>query len=85
MVVGQFQDVGPGLDFHGQPFGAELLVRQECHQRHRLLLDLIQVAPGQCGFDRRIKATGGKGIGHLRQTLGLLLDGVAIGAGQQIT
>ncbi|AGZ36921.1 NAD-specific glutamate dehydrogenase [Pseudomonas sp. VLB120] len=60
-------------------------MRQENHLWHRLLLDLIQVAPGQCGFDRRIKATGGKSIGHLRQTLGLLLDGRAIGAAKQIT
>ncbi|KIT67870.1 hypothetical protein QP65_00250, partial [Staphylococcus aureus] len=85
VVMGHFKDGLTGFGLHHHSVRTELLVGQKNHLRHQLLLDLIQVAPGQSGFYRRIKAAGGKGIGHLRQTLGLLLDGGAIGTVHQIT
>ncbi len=85
VLVGNLENRRAGLHFYNQPVRAMLGVGQKNHLRHQLFLNFIQVAPGQCGFYRRIEASGSKCIGHLRQTLGLLLDGITIGALHQFT
>src|SRR5450830_416247 len=83
VLVGNFEDGLAGLSLHDHTVRAMLGVWQKNDLRHQLFLNFIQVAARQGGFYRLVHAAGGEGIGHLRQALGLLLDGIAIGAFHQ--